>query len=85
MPELVFLALCIVGAFVLAMRRAPLWAWTLGLAAAVYIWQSGMLYGEWGELEPGGLGAVAWVLVATFLRLAVQMPARRPAHVRTPA
>ena len=24
---------------------------------------------------------VAWVLVATFLRLAVQMPARRPAHV----
>jgi glycosyltransferase involved in cell wall biosynthesis len=28
---------------------------------------------------------VAWVLVATFLRLAVQMPARRPAHVRTPA
>ena len=28
---------------------------------------------------------VAWVLVATFLRLAVQMPAKRPAHVRTPA
>ena len=28
---------------------------------------------------------VAWVLVATFLRLAVQMRAKRPAHVRNPA
>ena len=28
---------------------------------------------------------VAWVLVATFLRLAVQMRAKRPAPVRNPA
>ena len=46
MPDLVFFAVCIVGAFILAMRRAPLWAWAVGLAAAAYVWQSGMLYGE---------------------------------------
>ena len=55
MPDLVFVAVCIVGAFVLAMRRAPLWAWTIALAAAVYVWQSGLLYGEANELEPGFL------------------------------
>ncbi len=82
MPELVFLALCFVGVFVLAMRRAPLWAWTLGLAAAVYIWQSGMLYGEWGELEPGVLGGIAWVLVAVLAALCV--PALRRAALVQP-
>ncbi len=46
MPELVFVALCIVGVFILAMRRAPLWAWTLVFAVALYVWQSGMLYGQ---------------------------------------
>jgi len=50
MPDLVFFAVCIVGVFILAMRRAPLWAWTVGLAAAAYVWQSGMLYGEASEL-----------------------------------
>lgn len=71
MPDLVFFAVCIVGAFILAMRRAPLWAWTIGLAAAVYVWQSGMLYGEASELEPGFFGAVAWLLVAVLALLCV--------------
>ena len=82
MPELVFIALCIIGAFVLAMRRAPLWAWTLGLAVAVYAWQSGVLYGEPGELEPGFLGIIAWVLVAALAVLCV--PAVRRAVLIQP-
>lgn len=71
MPDLVFFAVCIVGAFILAMRRAPLWAWTVGLAAAVYVWQSGMLYGAASELEPGFFGALAWLLVAVLAVLCV--------------
>ena len=71
MPELVFVALCIVGAFVLAMRRAPLWAWTAGLAVAAYVWQSGMLYGEPADLEPGLLGVLAWLLIAALAVLCV--------------
>ena len=82
MPELVFIALCVFGAFVLAMRRAPLWVWTLGLAAAVYIWQSGLLYGSPGELEPGFLGVLAWVVVAALAVLCI--PAIRRATLIQP-
>ena len=46
MAELVFLIVCVAGAFLLAMRRAPLWGWTLALAAALVVWQSGLLWGE---------------------------------------
>ncbi len=82
MPELVFFLLCIIGTFVLAMRRAPLWAWTVALAAAAYIWQSGLLYGEPGELEPGFFGVLAWVLVAVLAALCV--PAVRRAMLIQP-
>ncbi len=82
MPELVFVALCIVGAFVLAMRRAPLWAWTAGLAAAAYVWQSGMLHGEPADLEPGLLGILAWLLIAALAVLCV--PAIRRAVLIQP-
>ncbi len=82
MPELVFVALCIVGAFVLAMRRAPLWAWTAGLAVAAYVWQSGMLYGEPADLEPGLLGVLAWLLIAALAVLCV--PAIRRAVLIQP-
>jgi acyl-CoA dehydrogenase len=71
MPDLVLVAVCIVGAFVLAMRRAPLWAWTIALAAAAYAWQSGLLYGEASELEPGFFGGLAWILVAVLAVLCV--------------
>ena len=64
------------------MRRAPLWAWTLALAAAVYVWQSGLLYGEPGELEPGFFGVLAWVLVAVLAALCV--PAIRRAALIQP-
>src|SRR5262245_55866033 len=71
MPELVLLVLSIAGAFLLATRRAPLWAWTLGLAAALLVWQSGMLRGRLGEFAPGLLGTVGCVLGAVLTALSV--------------
>src|SRR5262245_20305477 len=71
MSELVLIALCIAGAFLLAMRRAPLWAWTLALAAALLVWQSGILRGQLGQLAPGLLGTLGWVVVAILAALSV--------------
>src|SRR4026209_2609330 len=62
MPELVLIVLCVVGAFVLGMRQAPLRTWVLGFAAAMLIWQSGALHGEPHALDPGWLGTAGWVL-----------------------
>jgi acyl-CoA dehydrogenase len=81
MPELVFVALCIIGAFVLAMRSAPLWGWTLALAAAVYVWQSGLLYGPPEELDPGFFGILAWLLVLALAALSIA-PIRRAVLIR---
>jgi acyl-CoA dehydrogenase len=82
MPELVFIVLCIAGVFILAMWRAPLWAWTLGLAAVLYAWQSGMLHGELGQPEPGLLGGLAWLAVAVMA--ALNVPAIRRAALIQP-
>ena len=71
MPELVLIVLCVVGAFVLGMRQAPLWTWVLGFAAAMLIWQSGTLHGEPRALEPGWLGTAGWVLAAILAALCV--------------
>jgi len=71
MAELVFIALCIVGVFVLAMRRAPLWIWAAGVAAAVLIWQMGMLHGEFAEPELGPLGLLAWLPVIVLAGLSI--------------
>jgi acyl-CoA dehydrogenase len=81
MPELVFVALCIIGAFVLAMRSAPLWGWTLALAAAVYVWQSGLLYGPPEELDPGFFGVIAWLIVLALAALSIP-PVRRAVLIR---
>ena len=82
MPEVVFVALCVIGAFILAMHRAPLWAWTVAVAAGVYAWQSGLLYGQPGELEPGILGGIVWLLAAALAALCV--PALRRAVLIQP-
>ena len=71
MVELVFFVVCIVGAFVLAMQRAPLWAWAVGLAAALFVWQSGVLYGQASEPEPGFLGILGWLAVVALAALSV--------------
>jgi acyl-CoA dehydrogenase len=82
MPELVFVILCIVAVFLLAMRRAPLWGWVLGLAGALFVWQSGMLHGEPGEPEWGLLGLLPWVAAAALAALCV--PAVRRAVLIRP-
>ena len=81
MAELVLVAICIAGAFALAMRQAPLWAWALGLAAATYVWQSGMLHGEY-DVEVGPLGVLAWLPVIVLAGLSV--PAIRRAALTRP-
>jgi len=71
MAELVLLIGCVAGAFVLAMRRAPLWGWAAGLAAVLFVWQSGMLHGGPGDLETGFFGWVGWLVVAALAALSV--------------
>jgi len=71
MPELVLIVLCVAGAFALGMRRAPLWAWVLGFAAAMLIWQSGALHGQPHALAQGWLGMAGWVLAAILAALCV--------------
>ena len=77
-----FIALCIAGAFVLAMRRAPLWAWAAALAAAVLAWRTGLVYGDWHEPAFNLLGLVAWVPVVILAGLSV--PALRRAALIEP-
>ena len=71
MAELVLLIVCVAGVFVLAMRRAPLWAWAVSLAAALFVWQSGMLHGDPGDIETGFFGMVGWLVVAALAALSV--------------
>ena len=80
MAEVVFLVLCVAGAFALAMHRAPLWAWALGLAAATLIWQTGLLHGELEEPAFTLLGLLAWVPVAVLAGLSIG-PVRRAALI----
>jgi acyl-CoA dehydrogenase len=77
MAEIVFLAFCIAGAFALAMRRAPLWAWAAGLAGATFIWQTGLLRGEFGDPEPGLLGLLMWAIVIALAGLCIPTLRRR--------
>ena len=71
MAEVVFLVLCVAGAFALAMHRAPLWAWVAGLAGATLIWQTGLLHGEFEEPAFGALGLLAWVPVVVLAGLSI--------------
>ncbi len=78
MAELVFFLVLIAGAFALAMNRAPLLAWAAALAAAVLVWQTGLLWGEFGEPDPGVLGLLAWVPAVVLAGLSIT-PLRRVA------
>ena len=67
MAQMFFLAVCIVAAFVLAIRRAPLWGWAVAVAVAAYAWQGGVFGG--GDQAAGGL--VAWAVAAVLAALAI--------------
>jgi acyl-CoA dehydrogenase len=77
MAQVVFLALCIAGTFVLAMRRAPLWAWPAGLAGATLIWQTGLLQGEFADPQPGLVGLLVWAVVIALAGLSIPAVRRR--------
>jgi acyl-CoA dehydrogenase len=59
MADVLFLGLCLAVAFVLAMRRAPLWAYALLALGATFAWQTGLVHGEYDEDSFG-----FWSLVA---------------------
>jgi acyl-CoA dehydrogenase len=78
---IVFLLLCLAGVFVLAMRRAPIWGWAAAAAAAVLVWRTGLVYGNWHEPVFNVLGLLAWVPVIVLAGLSI--PAlRRAALIR---
>ncbi len=76
MAEAIFVVLFLALALALAMHRASLWLWTVLVGAAVFTWQSGLLYGDFGMPEPGLLGWLAWLPVVVLGVLSVP-PLRR--------
>ena len=58
MAELVLIVLCIAAVFVLAMHRAPLWAWAAVLGAATFVWRSRHVHGDWQEPRRDRLGCL---------------------------
>jgi acyl-CoA dehydrogenase len=82
MSEVVLIVICVVAAFALGMRRAPLWMWVLGFAAAMLVWQSGALHGALHAPAPGWIGTAGWVLAAILALLCV--PAIRRALLVQP-
>ena len=72
----VFILLCVAAVFVLAMRRAPIWAWAAAAAAAVLVWRTGLIDGDWHALASDALGSIAWLPVVVLAGLAIP-PLRR--------
>ena len=80
MAEPVFLLLCLIGVFALAMQRAPLWLWAVALAAATLAWQTGALHGQFEEPHFTLLRLLAWVPVVVLAGLSIP-PLRRAALI----
>ena len=71
MAELVFICICIVAAFVLAIYRAPLWAWATTAALAALTWQFGIFDGGPASALPDLLSGIAWLVAAILGALSV--------------
>ena len=71
MAELVFICICIVAAFVLAIYRAPLWAWAATAALAALAWQFGIFDGGPASALPDLLSGIAWLVAAILGALSV--------------
>jgi len=80
MAEPVFLFLCLIVVFALAMRQAPLWLWAASLAAATLIWQTGLLHGYYREPDFTLLQMIAWIPVVVLAGLSIP-PLRRVALI----
>src|SRR5512134_2203387 len=70
MAESVFVVLLFVVAFALAMRAAPLWLWAACAAIATFLWQTGLVAGEWGA-RPTALSLLAWLPALALALLSV--------------
>jgi acyl-CoA dehydrogenase len=77
MPTIVFALLLGATFLVLGMRKAPMWLWALALGALVFVWQSGLLHGDFGWPSPGVLGLLAWLPVFALGALAVPQVRRK--------
>ena len=71
MAELVFICICIVAVFVLAIYRAPLWAWAATAALAALAWQFGIFDGGPASALPDLLSGIAWLVAASLGALSV--------------
>ena len=80
--EIVFILLCVAGVFALAMRGTSLFVWGIAAGAAVLVWQTGLLHGEFYEPEFTLAQTLAWVPVIVLLALAI--PAVRRAALTGP-
>ena len=68
---IVFLLLCVAGVFWLAMRKAPIWGWAAAAAAAILVWRTGLIHGDWHAPAFNSLGLVAWVPVLILAGLSI--------------
>ena len=83
MSALLFLALCAVVVFALAINKAPLWAWSAALVAAAFGIHAGGLTGNFGWPAMGVLSTFLWLPVLALASLAI--PQVRRAAVIKPA
>lgn len=81
MGTTIFLALSVAGAFILAMKRAPLWLWAVAAAAATYLGMQSPLTADPAALSvlPLLTGLVAVVCGALSIAPLRQMILTRPA------
>ncbi len=83
MALFLMIALTLSGATVLAMRRAPLWAWAIGAAIVTLAWQTGLLHGALVSPQLSFATIIGWLPAIVFALLAV--PAIRRALLIAPA
>ena len=71
MTELVFALAVIAGIMALAMKRSTLFTWALFIAAATFIWQSGLLNGQFHFPIHGFFSLLSWLPAVVLGVLAV--------------
>ena len=81
MVELLFLVVCLVAVFTLAMREAPLWLWTVCAAVLLLLWQSGIFQGINGAGGIGFWSLLAWLPILAAAALTVE-GIRRPILIK---
>jgi acyl-CoA dehydrogenase len=74
--QLAFLITGLVALFALAMRQAPAWGWALFLGVVAFVWQTGLVNGNFAITAPTWLGWLGW-LPALLMGLIAIAPLRR--------